>query len=129
MSMLKKTGACPSAALRVLTLLALAAMVPACSYSNSGKTYPTGGPVGGPGTVTLLSDAFVDPPGPLVTADANWGATTDSGTSAAIVFPGPYFLDFTLGTRSASVALHSTATTVMGFTSKPVTFTLSFQPP
>jgi len=127
--MLTKSGACPRAALRALILLVLASIVPACSYSKSGKTYPAGGPAGGAGTVTLLSDAFVYPPGPLVPADPNWTASVDSGTAATIVFPGPYFLDFTLGTRSASAALHATATTALTFASKPVTFTLAFQPP
>jgi hypothetical protein len=130
MLMLKKSGPGRSGWLRVLVFLALAAILPACSYSRTGKTYPTGGgPVGGAGTVTLLSDAFVNPPGPLATSDPNWTASTDSGTGANVVFPGPYFLDFTLTTRSGSVALHSTATTALSFASKPVTFTLSFQPP
>jgi len=130
MRLLKRSGAGASAILRVLILLGLSAIVPACNYSSSGKTYPAGGPAGGAGTTTLLSDAFVDAPGPLATSDAtNWTASTDSGTAANIVFPGPYFLDFSLVTRSGGVALHATATTVLTFASKPVTFTLSFQPP
>jgi hypothetical protein len=114
---------------RALLVLILASLEPAC-YSKSGKTYSMGGgPVGGPGTITLFTDGFVFAPGALGTADPNWTAVIDAGTAANVVFPGVYYLDFTMTVRNAGAAIHATGTVTTHFASKPVTFTVSFEPP
>ncbi|HVR83382.1 MAG TPA: hypothetical protein VMU54_03665, partial [Planctomycetota bacterium] len=103
-------------AARLLGLLLLAGLIPAC-YSSSGKTYMAPPPPGGVGTI--FSDGFASTfPAP------NWAVTVNpaaSASAATVYAPPNYYLDMTDTARPGSVS----ALTTMTFTPEPLTFVVN----
>jgi hypothetical protein len=124
MQMAKRNGMSRAAWGRGISLLLMAATIPACSYSSSGHSYMAPTTMTAPaGSTTLLSDQFVTFPG------GNWTTPlTTNGATVTDVFTGSeYHLVMNAPTRTAGTAPSALTRTTSSFNSPTVTLSVDIQ--